>query len=142
MRDIWQTTNIKYGAKLGLATLPKKLKSSGLKRLIEHALWEQGLTQPLKEGEKRHEWKAAHGLRKYCKSKAEEVMKPINVFLILDHDSGISESHYRPTFQEVLHDFLKAVPLLTLGVLIIITWKNSKPRINTKMKKFNSLSNR
>jgi hypothetical protein len=115
MRDIWQTTNIKYGAKLRLATHPKKLKSSGLKRLIEHALWEQGLRQPLKEGEKRHEWKAAHGLRKYCKSIAEEVMKPINVFLILDHDSGISESYYRPTFKEVLHDFLKALPLLTLG---------------------------
>ena len=26
MRDIWQTTNIDYGAKLGLATCPKKLK--------------------------------------------------------------------------------------------------------------------
>jgi hypothetical protein len=115
MRDTWQTTNIKYGAKLGLATHPKKLKSSGLKRLIEHALWEQGLREPLTEGEKRHEWKAAHGLRKYCKSKAEQVMKPINVFLILDHDSGISESYYRPTFQEVLEDYLKAVPLLTLG---------------------------
>ena len=32
MRDLWQTTNINYGAKLGLATCPKKLKSSGVKR--------------------------------------------------------------------------------------------------------------
>ncbi len=30
MRDLWQTTNINYGAKLGLATCPKKLKSSGV----------------------------------------------------------------------------------------------------------------
>lgn len=40
MRVIWQTTNINYGAKLGLATAPKKLKSSGIKRLLERALWE------------------------------------------------------------------------------------------------------
>jgi hypothetical protein len=32
MRDIWQTTNIDCGAKLGLATFPKKLKRSGIKR--------------------------------------------------------------------------------------------------------------
>ena len=55
MRDIWQTTNIDYGAKLGLATCPRKLKSSGIKRLLERALWEQGIRQPLREGTKRHE---------------------------------------------------------------------------------------
>ncbi|MGC1929550.1 MAG: hypothetical protein WA667_11285 [Candidatus Nitrosopolaris sp.] len=38
MRDIWQTTNIAYGANLGLATYPRKLKSSGIKRLLERAL--------------------------------------------------------------------------------------------------------
>ncbi|MGA7367979.1 MAG: hypothetical protein WBX01_02545 [Nitrososphaeraceae archaeon] len=50
MRDIWQTTNTNYGAKLGLATAPKRLKSSGIKRLLERALWEQGIREPLKEG--------------------------------------------------------------------------------------------
>ena len=43
MRDIWQTTNVKYGAKWGLATAPKRLNSSGIKRMIERALWEQGI---------------------------------------------------------------------------------------------------
>jgi hypothetical protein len=47
MRDIWQTTNITYGANLGLATCPIRLKSSGIRRLLERALWEQGLRQPL-----------------------------------------------------------------------------------------------
>ena len=55
MRDIWQTTNIDYGAKLGLATCPKMLKHSGIKRLLERALWEQGIRQPLQNGMKRHE---------------------------------------------------------------------------------------
>jgi hypothetical protein len=81
MRDIWQTTNIDYGAKWGLATCPKKLKSSGIKRIIERALWEQGIRHTLTSGMKRHEWKAAHGFRKFYKSRTEQVMKPINIEL-------------------------------------------------------------
>jgi hypothetical protein len=52
MRNIWQATNIDYGARLGLATCPKKLKCSGIKRLLERALWEQGLRHPLSDGKK------------------------------------------------------------------------------------------
>jgi hypothetical protein len=114
MRDIWQTTNIFYGAKWGLATNPKKLKSSGIKRLLERALWEQGIRQPLKEGVKRHEWKAAHGFRKFYKSHAEQVMRPINVEITMGHDIGISASYYKPTAKEVLEDYLKATDLLTI----------------------------
>ena len=58
MRDIWQTTNVDYKSKFGFATCPKKQKSSGIKRLIERALWEQGLRQPLEKGSRRHEWRA------------------------------------------------------------------------------------
>ena len=57
MRDIWQTTNVNYKSKFGLATCPRKLKSSGIKRLLERGLWEQGLRQPLENGSRRHEWK-------------------------------------------------------------------------------------
>jgi hypothetical protein len=35
MRDLWQTTEMNYGAKFGVATYPKKLKSSGIKSLLE-----------------------------------------------------------------------------------------------------------
>jgi hypothetical protein len=115
MRDLWQTTNIDYGAKWGLATCPKKLQSSGIKRLLERALWEQGIRQPLMEGAKRHEWKAAHGFRKFYKSRAEQVMRPINVEITMGHDIGISASYYKPTEKEVLDDYLKAVDLLTIN---------------------------
>jgi hypothetical protein len=54
MRDIWQTSNMKYGAKFGLATNPKKFKSSGIKSLIEQDLWEQGIRTKLQPGKKRH----------------------------------------------------------------------------------------
>jgi hypothetical protein len=90
-----------------------KLKSSGIKRLIEHALWEQGIRHRLASGVRRHEWKAAHGIRKYYKSRTEQVMKPINVEITMGHDIGISESYYKPT--EVLEDYLKAVDLLTIN---------------------------
>jgi hypothetical protein len=72
MRDLWQTTNMNYGAKWGLATNPKKLKSSGIKWLLERALWEQGIRRPLIDNSRRHDWKAAHGFRKFYKSRAEQ----------------------------------------------------------------------
>jgi integrase len=80
MRDIWQITNVNCRAKSGLATSPKQLKSGGIRSLLRRALWEQGLRNPLPKGTKRHEWKIAHGFRKYYKSHAEQAgMKPINV---------------------------------------------------------------
>ena len=114
MRDIWQTSNMKYGAKFGLATNPRKLKSSGVKRLIEQALWEQGLRSKLPQGVKRHEWKAAHGLRKFYKTRAEQAMKPINVEITMGHNIGLSGFYYRPSEKEVLKDYLKASDLLTI----------------------------
>jgi integrase len=115
MGDIWQTTNMDYGAKLGLATFPKRLKSTGVKRLLERALWEQGVRQPLQKGAKRHEWKAAHGFRKAYKSRAEQVMKPINVEITMGHNIGISASYYKPTENDVLQDYLRAVDVLTVS---------------------------
>jgi hypothetical protein len=115
MRDMWQTTNITYGANLGFASSPKKLKSSGIRRILERALWEQGLRKPLRSGEKRHEWKAAHGFRKFYKTRTEQAMKPINVEITMGHNIGVSGSYYKPTEKEVLLDYLNAIDLLTIN---------------------------
>ncbi len=115
MRDIWQTTNVTYGAKWGLATAPKKLQSVAVKRLIERALWEQGVRKPLAEGKNRHEWKAAHAFRKFYKTRAEQTMRPANVEITMGHDIGISKSYYKPTEREILEDYLKAIDLLTVN---------------------------
>ena len=56
-----------------------------------------------------------HGYRKYYKSHAEQVMKPINVELTMGHDIGISASYYKPTEKEVLEDYQKAVNILTIN---------------------------
>jgi hypothetical protein len=53
--------------------------------------------------------------RKFYKSHAEQVMKPINVEITMEHNIGISESYYRPTEREVVDDYLKAVPLLSVN---------------------------
>src|SRR5215203_5806086 len=113
-RDIWQTTNLNYGAKWGLATCPRKLNSYAIKRILERGLWSQGLRKTLQKGEKRHEYKAAHGFRKFYKTRTEQVMRPLNVEITLGHNIGLSGSYYKPTEKEVLEDYLKAVDLLTI----------------------------
>lgn len=132
-----------YGAKWGLATHPKKLHSLAIKRLLNRALWEQGIRQnPLPAGVKRHEWKTAHGYRKFYKSRAEQVMKPINVEATMGHDLGISQSYWKPTEREVLKDYLKAVDLLTINdakstlqkQMVELTEKNKEENLNIKGK--------
>jgi hypothetical protein len=115
LRDLWQVTNVSRGAKYGLASYPKKLKINGIKRLLANAIWEQGLRVPLKHGKKRHEWKAAHGFRKFYKTHAEQMMKPINVEITMGHNVGLSSSYYKPTEREVLEDYVKAIDLLTVN---------------------------
>lgn len=92
MRDLWQTTNMNYGARWGLATNPKRLRSIAVKRLLDHTLWEQGVRYALPEGVKHYEWKGTHGYRKFYKRRAEQVMKPIIVEITMGHDLGVSES--------------------------------------------------
>jgi hypothetical protein len=42
-------------------------------------------------------------------------MRPANVEVLMGHDIGVSESYWRPTEQELLQDYLKAVPLLSIN---------------------------
>jgi hypothetical protein len=41
-------------------------------------------------------------------------MKPINIEKLMNHSTGISDSYYRPTEQELLEDYLKAVDTLSI----------------------------
>lgn len=90
------------------------LRSGGVKRLMEDALWRTGLRKPLTEGTRRHEFEGVHGLRKYFKTHAEQAMKPINVEILMGHSVGVSDSYYRPKEADILEDYLRAVPLLTV----------------------------
>jgi hypothetical protein len=88
MRDLWRTTNVKRGANRSIATNPRQLKSSAIKKLLQRALWAQNLRPVLQAGQRRHSWKTAHGFRKYFKSRAEQIMRPLYVELLMGHSVG------------------------------------------------------
>ena len=86
-----------------------------LEVLFSRAEWEQGLRTPLNNGEKRHEFQAVHGFRKFFKSHCEQMMKSINVEVLMGHTIGVSDSYYKPSEKEILDDYLKAIPILTIS---------------------------
>jgi hypothetical protein len=42
-------------------------------------------------------------------------MKPINIEILMNHSTGISDSYYRATETELLEDYLKAMDSLTIN---------------------------
>ena len=101
------------GAK-GEPHLPKRLEILGVKRLIEDALKGTGLRKKLAKGKRRHEFQADHGFRKFFKTVCEKKMKSLHVEMLLGHTTGLADSYYRPDGDELLNEYLKAVPDLTL----------------------------
>jgi hypothetical protein len=97
------------------ATKPKKLKPSRVKALVENAIWTQGLRAKLPAGKRRHEFQADHGFRRFFITHAKQVMKPINVEILISHSTGASDSYYRPIEKVFLEDYLKAVDLITIN---------------------------
>ncbi len=98
----------------GWANISKQLKSTGLKRLIERALWGEGIRKKLENGEKRHEFKADHGFRKYFKTMAEQHMKSLNVEILMGHSTGLADNYYRIPENDMVTEYLKAVPSLSV----------------------------
>ena len=114
MRQLWDTKEGHYHH--GTIKDAVKLKSSGVKRLIEDALWTQGIRKKVNLKRNRYEFQSDHGLRKWFKTRCEIArMKSINIEKLMGHSIGISDSYYRVTEDELLEDYLKAVAMLTIG---------------------------
>jgi integrase len=112
MRNLWNVTTPKGK---GIVTQPRKLKSSGIKRLIERALWAQGIRKTLVENKRRHFFQADHGMRKWFKTRCKIAgMKSINIETLMGHSLGISDSYYRATETEILENYSKAIDFLTI----------------------------
>lgn len=112
MRHLWNT---KVGYHHGIATEPIKLKSSGIKTLIERSLKTQGIRKKSDLKKKRYEFQTDHGFRKWFKTRCELAgMRSINIEKIMGHSIGISDSYYRATETELLEDYLKAIDFLTI----------------------------
>ena len=117
VRDIWQIADVKIrGGRTGLATHPQKIKIDAIKVIIIRALYEQGVREALPEGQRRrHEFKGAHGFRKFFKTHAEQFMNHSNVELLLGHSAdALQASYYKPTEKDVLSDYLKAADVLSI----------------------------
>jgi hypothetical protein len=113
MRNVWDVTTPKG---TGIVTIPKQLKSDGIKRLMERALWAQGLRKHLSKNKRRHEFQANHSYRKWFKTRCElGGLRSIVVEILLSHSTGISDSYFRPTESELLEEYLKAADFLTIN---------------------------
>jgi hypothetical protein len=117
VRDLWKTRRATFDQLQYQASNPNKFNSGGIKTLLSRAWHHVGVWNSLKDGEKRHEFKLAHGFRKFFETRTQQLMNHNNVKILMGHTSsmGISRNYYKPTEQEVLQDYLKAVELLTIG---------------------------
>jgi hypothetical protein len=112
IRDLW------FGDKEGKmghsVEKPVRLEPGGVKRLVEDAIRVAGIRPPLEKGKRRHEFQALHGFRKFFKSVCERNMKTLHAEILLGHNIGLNANYYRPKEEEILDDYLKAVPELTI----------------------------
>jgi len=113
-----QRSNKKYDEGLNQKGTPhlfakdvRQLNEGAARNVLERAAWRVGLRLELK---KRHEVRITHGLRKFFKSRAEQIMKPANVEILMGHSLGVSDSYYKVTEGQLLADYVKAIPLLTV----------------------------
>jgi hypothetical protein len=111
----WKWDN-KKGHTRGLVTAPKKLETIGIKRLINDALWSQGIRKKSQLNKNRYEFQVDHGFRKWFKTRCEIAgIKSINIEILMGHSIGISDSYYKITESELLKDYLKATQFLTIA---------------------------
>jgi hypothetical protein len=97
-------------------------------------LYVQGIRNDLKDGENRHDFKGAHGMRKFYKTRAEQVMLRTNVEYLIGHSLGVSSSYYKPSEFELLTDYLKAVPSLTINDNNVQSLKEEQEKLEQKYK--------
>ena len=110
IRDLFKPDKLAKGE----PHIPKRLKSLGIKRMMEDALKGTGIRKALPEGKRRHEFQVDHGFRKFFKSACEKQMKSLHVEMLMGHSVGLADNYYRPTSQEIMQDYLRAVPGLTI----------------------------
>jgi Phage integrase family len=100
----------------GRAERPRQLKVSGINRVLVRALYEEGLRETLEEGEKRHEWKSAHGFRKFFETTVSYAgMHGLTFEMLMGHKTGLTANYMRPTEDMLLQEYVKVVPALTIS---------------------------
>ena len=79
------------------------------------------------KGEKRHEFKTAHGFRKYFKTQAEQARIPsIKIELLMGHSLGVTDSYIRFSEEQMLEDYLQGIEYLTVNQNVVLINKSIK----------------
>jgi len=126
MRDIWQTDDID-----GIQN-PTFLNQAAITRLLNRAWQAQKIRSKLPKGVKHHEFKTAHGFRKYFKTQAEQGRIPsIKIELLMGHSLGVSDSYVRFTEEQILEDYLQIVDYLTVNQTIVLINKSLRKQEET-----------
>jgi hypothetical protein len=130
MRNIWDT---KKGYTRGLVKAPIKLQSEGVKRLVEDALWTQGIRSKLEDNKKCHEFQTDHGFRKYFMTQClSSRVNPLYAEMLMGHSTGIMDSYNKPTVENLLDEYLKAADALTVDSKYILQKRFEKITEDTK----------
>ena len=137
MRDIWQNDDAEGAAN------PKPLNSFAITRLLNRAWQAQKIRPKLQKGEKRHEFKTAHGFRKYFKTQAEQARIPsIKIEMLMGHSLGVSDSYVRFTEKEMLEDYLLGIDYLTVNQTVVLINKTLKKQEETIHKSLKEMEDR
>jgi integrase len=124
MRNLWDATKPR---EKDVITKPRKLTSIGIKRLVERALWAQGVRNTLQKGKKRHEFQTDHGFRKWFRTRCELAgMKLSNIETLMNHSLGISD----PIIVSQKANFLRIIREQKISYLLT-TSKNYRKRLQT-----------
>jgi integrase len=115
VNDFNKRTGLGRGVKLG------RSKSKVIRNTIGR-LWKQSFERSssqrkiVKSSGKslRYEFKQVHGFRKLYKSTCERYMKSLYVEILMGHSTGVTNSYMKPTTKELVEEYNKAVPSLTI----------------------------
>ena len=137
MRDIWQTDDLE-----GIKN-PIPLNQAAITRLLNRAWQSQKIRSKLPKGVKHHEFKTAHGFRKYFKTQAEQARMPsIKIELLMGHSLGVSDSYIRFSEEQMLEDYLQIVDYLTVNQTIVLINKSLKKQEETIHKSLKEMEER
>jgi integrase len=105
----------KFSPKTMLKGSPFKGKS--LRVTLQNCISNSGLREIDHENpHRRKQIPVMHGFRKfYTKQLVDSKLNPEIREMLLGHKIGLASAYYKPTEQEMLNEYLKAVPLLTVS---------------------------
>ncbi len=86
------------------------------KNMLRELVSQLGIRKTIREGRyPGYEFKQAHGYRKFFKTRMEVAgVKPIITELLMGHGIGVASSYMKPSTEELLQEYAKGIPALTI----------------------------